>query len=204
MDAEAWNRRYATDELIWHAEPNRFLPPEVDGLPPGRALDLACGEGRNAVWLAEQGWEVLGVDFADRAVAKAVRRAEDAGVADRCRFECADVTTWTSPTSADLVLVFYLQLPAAERAAVLGHAARALAAGGTVLVVAHDRSNLERGHGGPQDPTVLPTPAAIVDDLLAVDAGLVVQRAEVVERPVTVDGEDLVALDCLVRARRAG
>ena len=63
MDAAAWDERYAGTELMWGAEPNRFLPPEVAGLPPRRGVDLACGEGRNAIWLASQGWAMTGVDF---------------------------------------------------------------------------------------------------------------------------------------------
>ena len=62
MDPGAWNERYSAAGLVWSAEPNRFLPPEVAGLTPGRALDVACGEGRNAIWLARQGWDVVAYD----------------------------------------------------------------------------------------------------------------------------------------------
>ena len=71
MGPEDWNRRYSGSELLWTAQPNRFLVAEATGLPPGRALDLACGEGRNAVWLAAQGWRVTGVDFSEMAISKA-------------------------------------------------------------------------------------------------------------------------------------
>ena len=63
MDSEGWDRRYQGRDLVWTSEANRFLIQEAAGLPPGRALDLACGEGRNAIWLAERGWTVTGVDF---------------------------------------------------------------------------------------------------------------------------------------------
>ncbi|MEX1287114.1 MAG: class I SAM-dependent methyltransferase, partial [Acidimicrobiia bacterium] len=75
MDAEQWDARYADKELIWSAEPNQFLPPAVEGMRPGRALDLACGEGRNAIWLARHGWYVLGVDFSSVAIRKAKQLA---------------------------------------------------------------------------------------------------------------------------------
>ena len=75
-----WDRRYAEPQLVWSAEPNRFLVEELAGLPPGRALDLACGEGRNAIWLARRGWEVTGVDFSGVAIDKAGRMAAEAGV----------------------------------------------------------------------------------------------------------------------------
>jgi SAM-dependent methyltransferase len=75
MDRQQWDERYMTDELIWRAEPNRFLVEEVARMKPGRALDLACGEGRNALWLAERGWQVTGVDFSPVGLAKARRLA---------------------------------------------------------------------------------------------------------------------------------
>ena len=115
MDAAAWNARYDTPELIWKGEPNQFLPPAVAGLAPGRALDLACGEGRNAVWLAAQGWEVTGVDFADVGLAKARSLA-----ADHRRVPDLDHRRRHHVGAAahrfDLVVVFYLQLPADEPA----------------------------------------------------------------------------------------
>ena len=193
MKRDAWNRRYAGSELLWTAEPNRVLVAEISGLPPGRALDLACGEGRNAVWLAERGWEVTGVDFADVGLDKARGLAAARGV-DPTWVE-ADLLDYDPPPEAfDLVVILYLQLPADERRRVLRSAAAAIAPGGTLLVVAHDRSNLEHGHGGPQDPRMLATPQEVAGDL----DGLEIQFAKVVERR---DG-DLVALDLLVRARR--
>ncbi len=193
MKRDAWNRRYAGSELLWTAEPNRVLVAEISGLPPGRALDLACGEGRNAVWLAERGWEVTGVDFADVGLDKARGLAAARGV-DPTWVE-ADLLDYDPPPEAfDLVVILYLQLPADERRRVLRAAAAAIAPGGTLLVVAHDRSNLEHGHGGPQDPRMLATPQEVAGDL----DGLEIQFAKVVERR---DG-DLVALDLLVRARR--
>ena len=88
MGREEWNRRYAGSELVWTAQPNRFLVAEAGDLPPGRALDLACGEGRNAVWLAERGWQVTGVDFSDigaREGARARGRAGSRGRVDAVR-----------------------------------------------------------------------------------------------------------------------
>lgn len=204
MDADAWNDRYRTSELIWKAEPNRFLPPAVADLSPGRAVDLACGEGRNAVWLAAQGWQVLGVDFSSVAIDKARSLARERGV--EVAWEVADLATWEPPAqSADLVGVFYLQVPSALRRTVLARAWSALAPGGVLLVVAHDSANIADGVGGPQDPSVLYTAEDVVADLLDVDGGeVVVERAERVERPVPDAPPPGVALDCLVRARRSG
>jgi SAM-dependent methyltransferase len=199
VDREEWNRRYAGSELVWTARPNRFLVAEAGDLPPGRALDLACGEGRNAVWLAEQGWQVTGVDFSGVALEKARELAAARGV--EAAWVEADLLAYRPERRGyDLVLLFYLQLPAPQRGLILRAAADAVATGGTLLLVAHDSSNLEHGHGGPGDPAVLYTAADVVADLDG--SGLEIDRAELVERPVaTADGER-TALDALVRARR--
>ena len=199
MDATHWNDRYATADYIWKADPNLFLPEQTAHLLAGRALDLACGEGRNAVWLAEHGWTVTGVDFSDVGLDKARRMATERSV--DVDWICADATTWRPPDDGfDLVAVFYLQLPAAARRQAITVAARALAPGGTLLVVAHDSANLTDGTGGPPDPAVLYTPADVVADLAASGIDLTVEQSATVERPVS--GADRPALDCLVRARR--
>jgi len=197
MDRRDWDERYAGEELLWRADPNRFLVSETAALPPGRALDLACGEGRNAVWLATVGWTVTGVDFSAVALDKARRLAADRGVT--VEWVNADLLHW-DPDGAgwDLVVVLYLHLPREQRRAVHARAASALAPGGTVLVVGHDLANLSAGHGGPQDPAVLFTPADVADDLAALD----VVRAESVQRPVSTDAGEVMAIDALVRAVR--
>ena len=129
MDHLAWDARYTGRELVWSAEPNRFLVAEVDGLAPGRALDLACGEGRNAIWLAEQGWTVTGVDFSAVGLDKARRLAEARQVS--VQWERADVTEYEPPADGfDLVIVMYLHLPAPARRRALGLASGGVAPGG--------------------------------------------------------------------------
>lgn len=202
MDREEWNRRYGERELVWTAEPNRFVVAETADLAPGAALDLACGEGRNAVWLAERGWRVTGVDFSDVAIAKARALAERRGVEGE--WVVADLVGYRpEPGAFDLVLLLYLQVPEDERRPVVRAAAEAVAPGGTFLLVAHDRRNLEDGHGGPQYPEVLYTPEEVVADLAGID-GIDVERAELVRRPVATAEGERVALDALVRASRAG
>jgi len=197
VNREHWDERYGTEELIWKAEPNRFLVEELDALPPGRALDVACGEGRNAVWLASKGWRVTGVDFSRAGLAKAKQLATDRGV--EVTWVEADVVEWQPPmASFDLVVVMYLHLPAEQRRRALAHTAAALAPGGVLLVVGHDTSNLLKGTGGPQDPAVLFAPEEIVEDL----SGLRIERAEQVKRTVVTDAGEATAIDALVRAVR--
>jgi SAM-dependent methyltransferase len=195
---EDWNERYAQKELVWTAEPNRRFAAEVEHLEPGRALDLACGEGRNAVWLGERGWRVTGVDFSDVALAKAARLAASRGV--DVEWVVADVLDYEpDPRAFDLVAVLYLQLPREDVLHALRTAARAVAPGGTLLVVAHDTTNLTEGHGGPKDASVLYT----AEDVAPALGELVVERAEAVGRTVPLEDGEAVAIDAVVRAHRA-
>lgn len=198
MDQKDWNHRYAGDELLWTARPNRFLVEEIESLTPGRALDLACGEGRNAVWLAEQGWQVTGVDFADVALEKARLLAEQRGL--QAEWIHADLLEYEpEPDAYGLVIAFYLQIPPERLRPILARAAKAVAPGGTFLLVAHDSSNLTHGYGGPRDPDVLYT----AEDVVAALVGLEIERAERVVRTIETDEGVREAIDALIRARRA-
>lgn len=197
MDAEDWDRRYADRPWLWTAEPNLFLVSEVGEMAPGRALDLACGEGRNAVWLAERGWEVTAVDFSEVATGRARELASVREVA--VDVVTHDVLSYRpDPQAFDLVIVFYLQIPAERLARVLRSAVDAVAPGGTLLVVGHDLENLERGHGGPSSPEVLYTPDGIAASL----EPLRILEAKRVERAVETDEGMRTAIDTLVRAVR--
>jgi len=199
MGREVWDRRYSGTELVWTAQANRFLVEEVGDLAPGRALDVACGEGRNAVWLAERGWRVTGVDFSQVGLEKARALASARGV--QAELVAADLREYHPEQRAfDLVATFYLQVPPDQRRLIMRTLAEAVADGGVLLVVAHDTSNLEHGYGGPQNAAVLYTADDVTADLDG--TGLEVERAQTVARPVQVDGGERVALDSLVRARR--
>ena len=126
MDSRQWDERYSGDELVWTSTPNQFLVAETVGLQAGRAVDLACGEGRNSIWLAEQGWEVTGVDFSPVGLAKAKRFADLWGV--EVTWVESAVEEWTPPPEGfDLVAMCYLQLPQPNRSAALAVAASAVA-----------------------------------------------------------------------------
>jgi SAM-dependent methyltransferase len=203
MDAAGWDERYAASELLWSVGPNRFVEEVAADLPPGRALDVAAGEGRNALWLVERGWKATAVDFSTVALERtrslaATRLGERA---DRLDVVQADVLTYQPERQAfDLVLLVYLQVVADERRAALRLSASGVAPGGRLLVIAHDSTNLTHGVGGPQDPDVLYTPQDVVADLAG--TGLSVERAETVRRPVETPDGVRDALDVLVLATR--
>ena len=198
VDRHEWDERYAAAEgLVWSADANRFLVQEADDLRPGRALDVACGEGRNAIWLAERGWDVTGVDFSRVGLERAAALAAERRVSVEWILE--DVVEYRPPPRFfDLVAILYLHLPEHQRKTVFGRAADAVAAGGTLLVVGHDLANLVDGHGGPQDPSVLCGP----DDIADLLGDLAIVKAERVERRVATSDGERTAIDNLVRASR--
>jgi SAM-dependent methyltransferase len=209
MDAADWDARYAASELVWSRGPNQLVADECAGLPPGRAVDLACGEGRNALWLASRGWDVTAVDFSRVALDKGRWLAgdpTDEPTGDRSiDWVCADATQWRGE-GYDLAVVAYFQVPAGDRRTAVRNLVEALRPGGTLLWVGHDSTNLAEGTGGPQDPAVLMTAEDLLADLegIAVD----VERAERVARVVTTADEhgaeaERTAWDCLLRLRRA-
>ncbi len=199
MDRTTWDRRYAGSDPVWTSQANRFLGEEAAELATGRGIDLACGEGRNAVWLAEHGWEVTGVDFSPVGLEKARRLAEARGVG--VEWVEADLLEYRiDPHDFDLVLIFYLQVPQDQRRAIVRAAAEGVAAGGTLLLVGHDSSNIEQGYGGPQNAAVLYSAQDIVGDLEG--SGLRIERAAQVQRPVRTPDGERIALDTVVRARR--
>lgn len=197
MSRTAWDERYREAEWVWSQAPNRFVAEQLADLPPGRALDLACGEGRNALWLAQRGWQVTAVDFAEVALDKGRERAAKAGLELELNWIAADLTTYVpEPDSFDLVLIAYLHLLPQDMQEVLRRAADALTPGGTLFAVGHDATNPAEGTGGPQDPTILYTP----ETLTAALGALRIERAERVTRPV--DGAPKPAIDTLVIAVR--
>lgn len=193
MDATAWDERYAGTERLWSAGPNRFLPDLVKSLPKGRALDLACGEGRNAIWLAQEGWQTVGVDFS----VTAIERAWDAARAFHCDcdFVVADLRDWKVTGDFDLITEFYLHVPKSELRVIRHRAIEALRPAGRYIVVGHDVENLERGIGGPQDPSLLHTIESVSADL----DGLEIEVADQLRRPTDMGP---YALDTVVRAKR--
>lgn len=200
MDAADWDARYESHDLLWGLEPNRFVREQCERLPVGDALDLACGEGRNAVWLAKLGWRVTGVDFSEVAIDRARQATARQPRMQTLRIDwlVEDVSTLVlDAASIDLALASYVHLPPTMRDDMLLRASAALRPGGHLVVVAHDERNLAEGVSGPQDLDLLYNPRKM-RTLLSSSPGVTVEFARTVERP-TPQG---VALDTVVRVRR--
>ena len=139
-------------------------------LPHGQALDLACGEGRNALWLATRGWEVTGIDYSAVAIEKArtIAARSPRSVLDRLDYRCGDVTVaeYASRNGQgyDLALLLYLHLPAPQRTLVVNRAINSLKPDGILMILGHDRSNIDYGVGGPKDPEILYTPEELMQE----------------------------------------
>jgi 2-polyprenyl-3-methyl-5-hydroxy-6-metoxy-1,4-benzoquinol methylase len=198
MRAEDWDRRWEDKALHVRGGPSEVVVGALAGVAPGAALDVGCGNGRHAVWLAEHGFRVTAVDFSEEALRQARERAAGAGV--EVDWVQADIRAYEPGIEAfSLVLVGYVHLPPEERREVLRRASAAVAAGGMLLLVGHDSRNLDTGAPGPTTASVLYT----ADDVVAEIPGLEVERAETVRRPVRLeDGTTVEAVDALVRARR--
>lgn len=197
-----WDKRYSAKALNWSVGPNALFAQIVGKLPSGRAIDVASGEGRNAIWLAEQGWEVDAIDFSKIGITKSEQIAVKKNV--KVHWIVDDVTSFEfAPGAYDLVAVLYLHTSLAERERWLPRVIDAVAPGGHFVYIAHDPANVESGVGGPQDKSLLPS----VVELTSLLDGFLLQRSEVYERDVDCDpghGESLdgVALDTLIHAVR--
>jgi SAM-dependent methyltransferase len=174
---------------------------EVDSLTPGRALDLATGEGRHAVWLAANGWRVVAVDFSGVGLRKAQARARAEGVT--VAWAQADVLGLRFPPDTfDLVLAAFFHFRPPDRSRLYREVARTLTPNGTFVIVGYDEANLVEGSGGPQDPELLLRPAALATELA--DAGLQVERADTVRvRLPLPDGGEGDVVNAVLRARAA-
>jgi SAM-dependent methyltransferase len=188
VEREDWDRRWEERSHHCHDDPVDVLDAELGELAPGRALDLGCGSGRAAVWLADRGWRVTGVDYSEVALGLARDRRPDVDwvLADLREYE-------PERTAFDVVLVLYVHLPAEALRALLARAAGALVPGGTLLVLGHDVENLGTGAPGPSNPDVLYTPEAIARELAALELVKAERR--------TRQTGDAEAVDTLVIAR---
>jgi hypothetical protein len=167
-----WNAKYETSEFIYTKTANRFIVEFCEPLTPGAAIDLAGGEGRNTVWLAEHGWTVENVDISPVGLQKCTEFAAERGVSERVRVLCASGADFKSTLApVDLGILPYLQVEQSLLEASLKNLVSQIKSGGTLVGVWHARENLGVGFGGPQDPAVLPS----VDSMTQICAGLPLQ-----------------------------
>jgi SAM-dependent methyltransferase len=201
MDAEGWNQRYAATEQFFSSDPNPLVADLLEGLEPGRALDLAAGEGRHALWLARRGWQVTAVDFSQVGLDRARSRVEAEGLTIATVLE--DVYRYDPPPeSFELVLIAYFHPRPADRPRVFERAARALVPGGHLLVTGRHLDDLGRdgGRGPSSNPERRYTPEQLEEEL---PEQLTLLRCEAAARTVpTDDGGDIALTDVIALARR--
>ncbi|MBY6349445.1 class I SAM-dependent methyltransferase [Rhodococcoides corynebacterioides] len=199
MDAAAWDAKYDGRTPSPGSPPDDVLVEFVTSRPRGRALDLACGHGRNALWLAMRGWQVDAVDFSAVALSGAASVAATAtrSIRERIRWVHADVTTLVPPREYDLVVASYLHLPPDARRAVMEAAIGALKHEGILIVIGHHTDNPTTGAPGPSDVEILYTPDDLVADL---PGDATVRRAQTMSRRVG----DATALDTVLVASVTG
>ncbi|HLV75335.1 MAG TPA: class I SAM-dependent methyltransferase [Vulgatibacteraceae bacterium] len=202
-DREFWDARYSEHDRVWSGEPNAVLVEEAAGLEPGTALDLGCGEGADAVWLARRGWRVTAVDVSGVALERAARHAEAAGVGDRIDWQRRDLGTSFPEGTYDLVSAAFLHSPGEglPRERILRDAAAAVAPGGVLLVI---------GHAGPPpwDPDAhpdahLPTAEEVLKSLeLPEDEWDVLRMGEHERVQTAPDGRVMTRTDNALKLRR--
>ncbi|EGX57135.1 methyltransferase [Streptomyces zinciresistens K42] len=201
--AEFWEARYRDSGPVWSGRPNKLLVREAADLTPGTALDLGCGEGGDAVWLASRGWRVTGADISHTALVRAAGHAADAGVGDRTRWERHVLGETFPEGSFDLVNAQFLQSPVAlDQARVLRRAADAVAAGGTLLIVMH--AGWPSWQTEPPFEADFPTLDGVTGELALPRAGWTVVRRETVRSPhVSPEGVEGHREDNVWHFRRA-
>lgn len=204
MDASQWDARYSASDTstVWGAQPNEFVVSYLSDLRPNTMLDVAGGEGRNAIWFARRGWAVEVVDFSAAALERFDEWAVHERLKDRCVANCVDVTkpydVLVAP--AGLVVMAYLQIPEDQLSDAIREAVVHLRPGGIFFGVFHERGNIAHGFGGPQDPEVLPTVESL--NRIAGEVGLTVDVLEIRDRAVSTAEGERVARDVVIRAFR--
>ncbi|RAY14102.1 SAM-dependent methyltransferase [Actinomadura craniellae] len=198
MDAQFWDERYLSRDQLFSGAPNGVLVTEATDLPPGQALDLGCGEGADALWLARRGWQVTGVDISQIALQRAAAAAAD--LADRVAWTRADLTVAPPPAGAfDLVSAQYFPLVHQPDHAALRGLLAAVAPGGTLLFVGHDPADLPPGQDHGFDPGDYYQPGEVAEFL---GHGWTVLIDETRPRTAPAPAGTHHAHDTVLRARR--
>lgn len=205
--AQLWDEMYRSRPRVWSGRPNPQLVAEAAGLPPGKALDLGCGEGADALWLAERGWTVTAVDVSAVALERAAAHAAEAGVGDRVTWLQRDLATWTPEEQFDLVSVQFLHSTVAPWQPPHRLAANAVRPGGTLLIVGHHPDGLppwsSHQGGSHADTGMFFTADQLTAELGIAPPEWIVDVAESREREATgPDGQTAILADAVLRATR--
>lgn len=200
-----WEKRYGESDRVWSGRANVQFADVAADLPPGRALDLGCGEGADAVWLAEHGWDVVAVDISETALGRAAEAARARGVADRIAFVPLDLSDSFPDGTFDLISAQFLHSTVRlDRSQILARAAAAVRPGGLLVIVDHGapppwKSDLDHVPEFPSAEEVL----AGMD--LSADEFERVRVEEVLRDAVGPDGQTMPWMDnVIVVRRRAG
>jgi thioredoxin reductase/SAM-dependent methyltransferase len=201
---EFWDERYGSTHRVWSGNPNPHLVTTATELAPATALDVGCGEGADAIWLAAHGWRVTGIDVSTAALDRAAKHAVEAGAAgaDRIAWQQADVLSWDpAPQRYDLVSAHFMQLPTGARQALHRRLAAAVRPGGTLLIVGHHPSDLDTTAHRLKLPDTLFTAEQAA---AALDPNEWTITASTPARPATdPDGHSITIHDAVLHAVRA-
>ena len=204
LTREYWDARYGSSDQIWSGNPNPQLVAQVAALTPGSALEVGCGEGADAIWLAARGWHVTAIDVSTVGLDRAAERAAEVGaeVASRITWQQADILSWApAPLEYDLVSAHFVHLPTREREALHRRLAAAVRPGGTLLIVGHHPSDMETSVGRFHLPDFFYT-ADQVAAVLAPDDWQIVVAAAPGRQALDPDGRPITIRDAVLRAQR--
>lgn len=198
----AWEERYGERERVWSGRVNVRLAEVAESMTPGRALDLGCGEGADAIWLAEQGWHVTAVDISQTALDRALDDAAARNLLDRIDFQRLDLTETFPDGTFDLVSAQFLHSTLEwDRTQLLRRAAETVVPGGTLLIVDHAAAPPWAQHHDHHHD--FPSADGVVVSLNLDAAQWVRERVESVEREATgPDGQHAVLTDNVMVLRR--
>jgi SAM-dependent methyltransferase len=201
---QAWEERYRAKPLVWSGKPNPQLVAEVAALTAGRALDAGCGEGADAVWLAQNGWRVTALDISATALARAAEHAAAAGadIAQRIDWVRKDLTVEPLDDDGyDLVSAQFMHVPSDIRKDLYARLAAAVAPGGTLLIVGHHPMDLRVSAHRMHVPDMMFTAEQLVDEIDL--SGWEIAAAQTRPRRVTNhDGHEITIHDAVLLARR--
>jgi SAM-dependent methyltransferase len=211
LTREFWDERYAGSDRVWSGRPNRRLVEQTADLTPGHALDVGCGEGADAIWLAEQGWQVTAVDVSLVALDRTSQHAIERGVDDLVKVHEYDVLAGRPPRKPrrsagfDLVSAHFMHVPREDFDAVYRNLAASVAPGGRLLVVAHHPFDVDSGARRPHGPGLLFPPEQLLA-ALGVEGGSSdeweVEVADVQDREQQTEDGPIEVRDTVVRLRR--